>query len=287
MIRLIDGYNRRIELDTETNHFPDGTLRITSGYAEYPCIEWFYESDAELFHVIALRSHYSGVKMDLFLPYIPNARMDRVKNPKEVFTLKAFADTINWLGFHRVYVLDAHSAVSLALINNVREFTPEKFIFKATHEIAFMETHEVGHEYYEKAMDDLTFFYPDEGAMKRYSTIFKHPYAFGNKNRDWETGHILGLDIVHGERVKDKNILIVDDICSAGGTFLHSAKALKDLGAKNIYLYITHAEATIYKGEMYNTPGLVKYIFTTNSIAKAEGDNLKKTTIFDIDWEEM
>lgn len=41
------------------------------------------------------------------------------------------------------------------------------------------------------------------------------------------------------EIVKERNVLIVDDICSRGGTFYHAANALKEAGAKNIYLYVT------------------------------------------------
>ena len=65
--------------------------------------------------------------------------------------------------------------------------------------------------------------------------------------------------------IEGKNILIVDDICSKGGTFYFSAKKLKELGAKNIYLHITHCENTIFDGELL-TSGLIKRIFTTDSI---------------------
>jgi ribose-phosphate pyrophosphokinase len=128
------------------------------------------------------------------------------------------------------------------------------------------------------AQADVLFF-PDEGAMKRYSGRFDIPYAFGIKKRDWETGKILGLDIVNAELVKDKNILIIDDICSRGGTFLHSAKALKAVGANRIFLYVTHAEKTMVEGEMYNYLDLIERIYTTNSIFNIEWDNRNKVTI--------
>ena len=61
------------------------------------------------------------------------------------------------------------------------------------------------------------------------------------------------------------NILIVDDICSRGGTFLHSAKALKAMGATNIDLYVSHLENYVWEGEMI-TSGLIRTLYTTNSI---------------------
>ena len=73
------------------------------------------------------------------------------------------------------------------------------------------------------------------------------------------------------EIVKDKNILIIDDICSKGGTFYYAAKALKELGARNIYLYVTHCEKTITSGNIYYGNEIAQ-IFTTNSIWRDGND---------------
>jgi ribose-phosphate pyrophosphokinase len=102
--------------------------------------------------------------------------------------------------------------------------------------------------------------------MKRYSGDFQMPYAFGMKKRDWETGQILGLDLVNKEAIIDKSVLIVDDICSRGGTFYHSAKALKAAGAKSVSLYVTHCEGTITTGDLAASDGLVDHVYTTKSI---------------------
>ena len=111
--------------------------------------------------------------------------------------------------------------------------------------------------------------------MKRYAGGFQMPYAFGMKKRDWETGQILGLDIINADVVKDKNILIVDDICSYGGTFYHSAKALKEAGAKSVSLYVTHCEKSITSGSLASSDGLIDHVYTTKSILPERlfGDN--------------
>ena len=70
------------------------------------------------------------------------------------------------------------------------------------------------------------------------------------------------------------DVLIVDDICSKGGTFYHSAKKLKELGADNIYLYITHCENSILEGELINS-GLIKEIYTTDTIFTKEHELIK------------
>lgn len=251
-------------VEIKQGQFPDGTLlmKFDPNGDEFDSrgnmlVEWYYENDAELFSLICVKRHldriYPYSDAVLYMPYIPHARMDRVKSDEDVFTLKYFCEVINSLGFKVVHVRDAHSNVSLALLDNVVEEPINRFVKQAI---------------LQSRADAL--FFPDEGAMKRYSGDFDMPYAFGMKKRDWETGKILGLDIINAENVKDKNILIVDDICSRGGTFFHAAKALKAAGAKSVSLYVTHCEKTIILGEMASTDDLVDHVYTTQSIFPEE-----------------
>lgn len=262
------------------DNFPDGTLHATFPDTYINAIEWNYEGDHELFTLICARRHYAECEMRLILPYIPHARMDRVKDETDVFTLKYFCEIINSLNFEEVYVLDAHSNVSLALLERVKQAPVMHPINECLNRLVYEIGHDCDHETRMKVYDDLVLFFPDEGSMKRYSSEVDFlPYAFGIKKRDWKTGKIQGLQIVNEDLVKDKNVLIIDDICSRGGTFLHAAKALKAVGAANVYLYVTHAEHTMVEGEMYNDPGLVKKIYTTESIFHQEWDELGKVNV--------
>lgn len=254
------------------NHFPDGTLLLKEegnwcGGGAHK-IEWYFESNEELLALIFLTKHLRSFdntrKINLSLPYIPNARQDRVKTTEDVFTLKYFADIINYLNFNQVQVLDPHSSVSEALINNIAVCNPKNYIEKTLGRIESQYNYE-----------QVLAFYPDEGAMKRYSGLLDRPYAFGIKKRNWETGNIEGLDVAGSvDKIKSSRILIVDDICSRGGTFYHSAKKLKELGAKEIYLYITHCENTILEGELL-TSGLIEKVYTTNSIFTKEHEKIE------------
>jgi len=249
----------------EVNHFPDGALLLKADPINYLSttgdnitFTWLFENNEELITLMFLVNHFrekTNCTINLYMPYIPNARMDRTKTKEDVFTLKYFAGIINSLNFDSVISLDPHSSVSCALFNNFYEETPKYFIDKAI---------------YDCRPDIL--FYPDEGAMKRYSDMTSKPYTFGIKKRDWETGKIRGLDVV-GD-VKGSNILIVDDICSKGGTFYHAAEKLKELGAKDIYLYATHCENTIFNGKVL-TSGLIERVYTTNSIFTGEHEKIE------------
>ena len=66
----------------------------------------------------------------------------------------------------------------------------------------------------------------------------------------------------------------MDDICSRGGTFYHSAKKLKELGAKEVCLYVTHCENTIIEGELL-TSDLIEKVYTTNSIFTKEHEKIE------------
>jgi ribose-phosphate pyrophosphokinase len=256
---LIDDTPIKIE------RYPDGTPRINvSADSYWLTLEWRYEKDEEfLLWLITrhLRERLQIERLNLFMPYVPHARNDRTTDNVQVFTLKYFCEFVNALKFDRVIVRDAHSAVTSALLNSVES---EPIAACAEKLIADLLDR-----------DKDIIFYPDEGSCKRYSELIKFPCAFGIKRRDWQSGKITGLD-VQGEffgskpaaRLTPFNALIIDDICSYGGTFLHSAKKLRELGADKIWLYVTHCENSILQGDLLKSEnsGLLERIYTTRSI---------------------
>lgn len=263
---LVNGHEIKL------GRFPDKTLLMKYTVNTSTCIiRWKYESDEELFAIYCIKRHidenskWHKITTILELPYIPNARQDRTKHPEDIFTLKYFAEIINSLNFDSVEVLDPHSNVSSALINNIVVKNPSDKIAEAY----FRINKELGDDSF------VLMFYPDEGACKRYSDKFTTPYAFGIKERDWETGKIKGLS-VFGDTglISGNNVLIIDDICSKGGTFFHSAKKLKELGAEKIYLYITHCENTILEGDLLESE-LIEKVYTTDSLFSKEHEKIE------------
>ena len=257
-------------VEVKTGHFPDGTLLVKQNpYSDIVenKILWFFENNEELVTLIFLTKHLRvhGVKhLALYMPYVPNARQDRVKHDEDVFTLKYFAEVINSLAFDEVWVMDTHSSVTDALINNICYLEHIPYIKHAIEDVG---------------TDNLLLFYPDQGSVKRYADDIGMEYAFGIKNRDWSTGQILGLDVAGAaDKIKGRKILIVDDICSKGGTFYHSAKKLKELGAAEIYLYVTHCENTVFDGELIKGD-LIDHIYTTDSLLTKTDE---KITVYDI-----
>lgn len=87
---------------------------------------------------------------------------------------------------------------------------------------------------------------PDKGAVEKArkcaSTLKAWALIEATKVRDKETGRIIRTEIPAGatQVIIGKNVLIVDDICDGGGTFLPLADVLKAAGAKEVHLYVTH-----------------------------------------------
>lgn len=263
--------------------FPDGTPLIkkdlTINYLNVISIVWTFESMAELPTVIMIAKDAkdNGAEVELFMPYIPNARMDRAYHDEDVFTLKWFADEINRCGFSCVTVFDPHSDVAPALIDRCEVHTPIREICQAI----------------EESKPDVIYF-PDAGAMKRYEETVHwalervkcNAYIIhGDKKRDWATGKILGLDVV-GEVKPDEKVLMIDDICSYGGTMFYSAKKLKELGAGDIDMYVSHCENSILdkeRGHLFDDPELIHMVYTTDSIFTGHHD---KITVLEHHWDE-
>ena len=242
----------------EQHHFGAGELNIKLEPIEGNVdIIWNYEHDGELFTLACIRHYYTDKRCFLTMPYLPHARMDRVKNPEDVFTLQTFASFINGLAFEKVRVLDAHSNVGIALIHRCENESPKEHIQKAINKLSY-------------AKDNLCLFFPDEGAQKRYGEMFPDmPQAFGIKKRNWETRKIEGYMIIGEENVKYKEVLIIDDICSYGNTFIKAAEALESAGACGVNLYVTHCEECINKGNVF-TSGLIDTVFTTDSLIRSD-----------------
>ena len=256
-------------LPINIEYFPDGTPHIrvepeTRAIDGIITLEWQYEPNEEmaLYYVARhIRETWAPRQLDLYMPYIPNARMDRVEELAEVFTLKYFCEFINSMKFDNVIVRDAHSSVSLALLDRVISSNISSNITRVLH---LLHEENAAYQYYDEMPCGVAV-YPDEGAAKRYSKILDNRYLFGVKKRNWQDGKIIGLEI-HGDIPESPYYaVIIDDICSYGGTFLHTARKLKELGAERIYLYVTHCENSILKGELINS-GLLERIYTTNSI---------------------
>ena len=208
-----------------------------------------------------------GKKVDVFIPYLPYARQDRICNRGEPFSLKVFADLINQCEFNSVRSFDVHSNVAELLINN----------FKSISNYLFIET-VIGEKYYSNK--NIVIVSPDAGAFKKGSELVDRLAKYYNhkniehlpclKVRDANSGTIDKIYVGSDSLDSTKEYIIVDDICDGGRTFVHLANALKEKGAKEISLIVSHGIFSF--GTKHIVDAGIKTIYSTNSFISDNKD---------------
>lgn len=188
----------------------------------------------------------------LFMPYAPYARQDRVCSEGESLASKVFADLINICGFKKVLVVDCHSDVLPALIDNC-ESVHVKTVIASSDLDGVLK----GSEGFIVS--------PDAGANKKVFDVAKEyplqTFVRADKVRDPNTGAISGTE-VYCEDFKGKPVTIVDDLVDGGYTFVKLAEKLKERNSGKITLYATHG--IFSKGlEVFNN--LIDEVWTTDS----------------------
>lgn len=158
----------------------------------------------------------------LDLTYLPYGRQDKEVSNTTTFGLHSFARLLNSLGFDEVRCRDPHSWIAGKLIKNFRPYYPVEELNKTL-----------------RAVDSNLICYPDEGASSKYLSIYEWSAIQGRKERDQLTGQITKYEL-DDEDVKDKRVLIVDDICDGGATFVLIADALYNSGAEEVNLFVSH-----------------------------------------------
>lgn len=252
--------------EVEFKTFPNGeTLFNKDGLDIEPfnMVSFKYENDSDLIRLMFLKNYLDtkhSIANVLVIYYMPYSRMDRSENGSP-FTLKYVANFINNLKFSSVEVIEPHSDVTCAVLDRATaNFINYRLLPMVMEEIKFNPT-----------TDYVV--YPDAGAQKRYGNIVAENTLVGFKHRDFATGHITQLEIV-GEKDKEGGkAIIVDDLCSKGGTFILTAEVLKVIRKfDEIYLLVAHCEDSIFEGKVLKTD-LIDKVFTTDTIINKFKDN--------------
>ncbi len=182
----------------------------------------------EIMQLVLLADTFRHKDKYLELLYTPYARQDRRTSHEEPFSLRAFAKLINMCGFKQVRVHDPHSDVTAALIDNI-------FVVKRL-ELVKMRLGWIGQP------PSTIIISPDAGAMKANQEIaqhFKLPHVSATKIRDIATGEITATQIHTDISLEGKDLIVLDDICDGGRTFIELAKVLRTRNPASIHLYTT------------------------------------------------
>jgi ribose-phosphate pyrophosphokinase len=183
---------------------------------------------ALLFTVDALRRAYGVIDIKLFIYKMPYAQQDRICNDGEAHCLAVVAKQINSLGAKQVTICDPHSNVTEALIDN----------------IVVISQYDIFSQIY-PSWSNKVIVAPDAGSQKKVFSFAKRVGAAGviccDKLRDLGTNKIIRMVLnADASEVTDKELVLLDDICLKGGTFLGLAGMLLPYKPKSMDLVVTH-----------------------------------------------
>lgn len=207
----------------------------------------------------------------LFIGYLMSMRCDRLFDLNRPFSLKIVADAINAIGARNVQIVEPHSYRTMSLIN------------KSVGALATMEHFMNGILKSNELKFDVVAVLPDEGAQARYHIPHTIPSICCEKRRDPETGKLLSFEVCTKETdiCKDKDLVLMDDLCDGGGTFLGLAPKLRELAPKSISLLVTHA---IQLDGIKKVAQAYDHVFITNSYKEwgAEPELPDNVTVFKV-----
>jgi ribose-phosphate pyrophosphokinase len=234
----------------EPTVFPDGTQQVWHLPEEVlkgDAVFWKYENDSELMTVCQLGQLMGGAKT-LIVPFLPYGRQDKDVNNESCFGLHTFIKILSGF-FRKIQTVDAHSHEFHGICGE--NYLDYDDVFPTDH-IRFAVSDS----------DSDIACYPDKGAMQRYGHGVCLPSVSCRKVRDQGSGAIISIELdTNGLSVVDKNVIIIDDICDGGRTFIENAKLLKQAGAKQVCLYVSHG--IFSKGTQILLDSGIEMIYTT------------------------
>lgn len=181
--------------------------------------------------------------LEVFIPYMPYQQADRDFSLGESFSLKTITSILNSLDVNKYIVFDAHSDVTPALLKKTTNIDVSEIIKVVLYDIEIKKFGSLSKDS-TKLYDSLAILSPDAGAYKKVGKLcskinWKGDLVAANKYRSISDGTIESLELSKND-FQGKDVLIIDDICVGGRTFIELAKKLKEKNIGKLYLYISH-----------------------------------------------
>lgn len=200
----------------------------------------------------------SAKRITAVVPYIYGSRQDRKSEPRTPITIALVGDLFRAAGIKNVITVAMHNPASVGgfndiIVDNISSFPA--FLDEITN---LIEVEEKGSEFIVMS--------PDSGGVERakqFANHFHTDLGFTYKTRPKDN---VSKVLAFVGDVKDKNVLIVDDMADTAGTLMEVAKQAKDRGAKKVFVCVTHA---IFSGNAIEkiSNSEIDCMYITNSIS--------------------
>ena len=231
-------------LDFQEFIFPAGEVSVKLNAKDYAyktldlpntIIARIQNSD-DLFKLALLKDALAEIDsnpINLFLPYVPFARQDRICDAGEAFSIAVLVRYIASLGFAKVTIVDPHSNVTPAAFKALGvKLTVISQLDVLNKFLTFIPT-----------LMGSTLVSPDAGSNKKTADaagwLGQAGFVRADKLRDLTNGKIKEI-AVYCDDLQGKNVVIPDDLCEFGGTFLGLATELRKRNCGKVILFATH-----------------------------------------------
>lgn len=255
--------------DVMLGRFPEGEIQLQirdnirgkDVFIVQPTCTPSNENLMELLILIDAARRASAKRITAVLPFFGYARQDRKDKPRVPITAKLVANLIVSAGANRVLTMDLHAG-------QIQGF----FDIPVDH---LYSINVLGGFFKKKKVKNLVVVSPDVGGIKMargYAKLFDCDLAIVDKRRESASQthvmHLIGS-------VKGKNVIIIDDMISTGGSLVEAARALKQAGALDIYANIVHPVLAGNAVEKIQN-SVIKELIVTNSIPLSREKRIRK-----------
>jgi len=250
---------KAVYIETETKIFPDGESKITLRKIPKKSVILVVQStyppvDTNLLQVLSIISQVRKISSRTFaiIPYMGYARQDKQFLSGEVITMSIVAKMLQSAGAKKVIVVDIHSNTALNHFNIPTENV------SAMPELA---------NYFKKLnLKNPLVVSPDMGGSsrsKKFASLLKTDFIVLKKHRDRKTGRV-SIQTAKVD-VQGKDLILVDDIISTGGSIIKAAQFLKKQKCKRVFVACTHGLLVEGAEKKIRKAG-VSRIISTNTI---------------------
>ena len=246
---------------TENRVFPDGESKITIKKIPRKNIILVVQStyppvDTNLVHLLSVISKarkYSS-KIYAIIPYMGYARQDREFLEGEVISISVIGKLLRAVGTRKIITVDIHSNIALRELK-----IPSENITAITELVKYFK---------KKKLTNPLIVSPDLGGKQRaikFANLMGIESIALKKHRDRKTGVV---NIVTSKvNVKERDLILVDDMISTGGSIIRSTQFLKKQKCKRVFVACTHALLVNNAENRIKKAGVTE-IISTNTIPK-------------------
>jgi ribose-phosphate pyrophosphokinase len=222
----------------------------------------------EMLMLVDAAKRASARKIIAIIPYFGFARQDRKDKPRVSIGAKLIANLLTAAGVNRVITMDLHA-------DQIQGFfdVPVDHLYASTVFVPYLQN---------LKLDNLCLASPDTGGTRRaaaYAKFLDADLAIGYKQRA-KANVIERLQII-GD-VKDKNVVLVDDIIDTAGTICKAANMIMDNGAASVRALCTHAIMSGKAIESINNSALCEVIVTDTLPIKLGSDKITQVSVADV-----